>query len=51
MERKKFNKLLKELEPQKIINQHCNLKISLTDKQIEQCIAKRDKNKCLRSAS
>lgn len=51
MERKKFNKLLKEQEPQKIIYQHCNLKIKLTDKQIEECIAKRDKNKCLRNAN
>lgn len=43
METKKFNKLMKEKEPKKIIYMHCNQNITLTNKQLDEVIEKKRK--------
>lgn len=43
METKKFNKLMKEKEPKKIIYMHCNRDITLTNKQLDEVIEKKTK--------
>ena len=39
---KEYKKLKKQYDPQKIINLHCNNKITLTMKQIDELIKTRD---------
>lgn len=43
MTNEEFEKLNEDYPPQKIINMHCNLQISLTPSQITKLIKKRDK--------
>jgi hypothetical protein len=40
---KDFNKLKKQLDPQKIIRKHCNLEIYLTDRQLQEIIDLKNK--------
>lgn len=43
MTNEEFEKLNEEYPPQKLINMHCNLQISLSPSQITKLIKKRDK--------